>query len=260
MSKLDDFLNKNNIIPSEELPAVHTTQAFNLQEIIDTAELTPRPCNVFKGEDLLYYFYGKPSYKPYTSLAQSRPFEMPVCFMVPLSALSPIKRIYPFDSGAFVGNRHPDYISKMKIGNFEATPSLNNPRKIVGALFTSVEKFFSLDGKNENDFKNEFHLGILDAEMTALNILANDKSLSTIDDRRFAVEIQIDHAQPLNSKTVDAVVLPEQYLEDTTVVSFVTETLQAVPITYTVFSASSSDHTPLIYSKILEYYKDQGTI
>ncbi|NHO42872.1 hypothetical protein GOB83_11890 [Acetobacter fabarum] len=260
MSRLNDFLKKNNIVASAELPIVHTTQGFNLQSIIGSSELVPTPCNTFEGEDLNYFFYGKPSYKSAGDFEQSKQWEMPICFLLSPSAISNIKRIYPFDSGAFLAGRHPDYIRKMGISDFEAAPSRDTPRRIIGAFFDSIDDFFRLKPKDENKFKTEFSLSLLDAQVLALRELAGDTSLATIDDRRFAVEIQSDQKLTLDASSVEAVVISDSYVNIEEVRNYISDVLKAEIIMYSTYSLAAADHTALIYEKVCRYLVHKGVL
>lgn len=260
ISRLRDFLAKNTIAPSEELPAVHTTPAFNLKGIMESSKLDPRPCNAFVGESLSYFFYGKPSYKAASDFYESKQWEMPICLLMPTTAIPQIKRIYPFDSGAFIAKKHPDYIRKMDISDFEAAPSADSPPRIIGAFFDSIDDFFRLKPKSADRLNKEFSLNLLDAHIMALRELAADSSLATIDDRRFAIEIQTEKQIPLNATTVDAVVLPDCYFKIDEVRNYITQELQAEILMYSTFSLAASDHTALVYDQVYRYLAKKGIV
>ena len=57
-------------------------------------------CNVFKGEDLLYFFVGRPAYKK-ESVLEPHYWELPTCVICEYN-ITGAKRIYPFDTGAEV--------------------------------------------------------------------------------------------------------------------------------------------------------------
>lgn len=255
MGRLEEFLKKNSVHASAELPLVHTTPAHSLREIIANKSLLPTKCPVFTGEELLYLFYGKPSYK--ISGTSQKTWLMPICFLIKMSSLQSIKRIYPFDSGAFKSGRHPDYIKTFDIGEFEVTGP-NDPAKIVGAFFKTIRDYFSLSPKDVNQLKDEHSLTVMDHEILALRDLAEDKSLTGIDDRRFCVEIQTEDAIALTKSNVQAVILPYDYFEDPSVVQFVETHLEATPLPYDCFSLTSAEHTAIIYSKVLEFLRING--
>lgn len=255
MSKLKKFLEKNSVRPCNELPAVHTTKAQMLENIVDSRALTPADCNVFIGEKLTYLFYGKPSYK--VNATTPKLWLMPVSFLISMSAVPSIKRVYPFDSGAFAARRHPDYLLTFNMNEFEVDGHAD-PAKIVGAFFDTVTDYFKLNPKDPRAFTSEHSLSIFDAEISALRDLAADSSLKGIDDRRFAVEIQTQDEIDLTSGSVRAVILPYEYFDNEKVINFITEELKAVPLPYESYSLSSSEHTAVVYSKVMEFLRHEG--
>lgn len=217
--------------------------------------LTPTECPVFVGEELIYLFYGKPSYK--VGGTTQKNWLMPICFLIKMNSLHSIKRIYPFDSGAFSAGRHPDYIKTFDIGEFEVLGT-NDPSKIVGAFFKTIMDYFRLTPREESQFRGEHSLGIMDHEILALRDLAGDSSLEGIDDRRFCVEIQTEDEIHLTPSNVQAVILPYDYFENPLVVRFVETDLEATPLPYDSFSLSSAEHTAIVYSKVLEFLRLEG--
>ncbi|WP_156883501.1 hypothetical protein [Salipiger mucosus] len=257
MSKLQNFLNKNSVHAGAELPLVHTTQAFSLDGIIDSKLLKPTKCPVFVGEELTYLFYGKPSYRARASASKS--WLMPVCFLIRMSAVASIKRVFPFDSGAFHAGRHPAYLSVFNMAEFEVS-GRDDPSKIVSAFFKTVRDYFKLIPKESSNFESEYSLTVRDSEIRALRDLAGDSSLVGIDDRRFCVEVQTAEDISLTSGNVQAVILPYDYLDDDLVVSFIESELEAVPLPYESFSLSSSEHTAIIYDKVYEFLRQEGGV
>ncbi|MBO9441628.1 hypothetical protein J7363_05960 [Phaeobacter italicus] len=98
----------------------------------------------------------------------------------------------------------------------------------------------------------------MDHEILALRDLAGDASLTGIDDRRFCIEIQTEDEIHLTSSNVQAVILPYDYFDDALVVQFVETYLEATPLPYECFSLTSAEHTAIIYSKVLEFLRQEG--
>lgn len=255
MSKLEEFLRKNTVHACEDLPVVHTAPAKCLRNFMSSKSLKPTDCTVFN-EKLLYLFYGKPSYR--VKETTQKEWLMPVCFLIKFDSLQSIKRIFPFDSGAFKANRHPGYMQTFNIENFEVSGQ-NDPSKIVGALFNTILDYFRLLPKAKDEFVDQHSLTLVKhPEILALRDLAGDTSLIDIDDRRFCVEIQTEDEISLIKKNVQAVVLPYDYFADKSVVNFIENDLEATPLLYHCFSASSSDHTVLIYEKVYNFLQGEG--
>src|SRR5712691_6274144 len=104
---LRDFLGPLNVPNLPPMPLVHTTESSKIFKIISSDKLLTSPCNVFKGEDLCYFFVGRPAYK--FKLDDPNPYywQLPLVFVVKFDAALPCKRILPFDSGAFQSARMP---------------------------------------------------------------------------------------------------------------------------------------------------------
>lgn len=79
---------------------MHTARALHIQEFWQTNKIKVTECNLFE-EDIAYFFVGRPSYKHKTDFTESEYWELPVCFILEFSAVEDIRRVYPFDSGAF---------------------------------------------------------------------------------------------------------------------------------------------------------------
>src|ERR1700680_4302707 len=89
---------RNSQRATPPLPLVHTTDFYGFRSILVNNALSPADYP----ESLLHCFYGLPVYKPHKGLsATSAPGFAPVCFVLAPTCPCSIKRIYPFDSGAF---------------------------------------------------------------------------------------------------------------------------------------------------------------
>lgn len=86
------------------LPLVHTTSSPTFEyDIGPQGKLAAKTCKVYK-EDLVYFFYGKPSYRPADEdalhHADMKQFA-PVCLVIDVPASVRPRRVLPFDSGAY---------------------------------------------------------------------------------------------------------------------------------------------------------------
>lgn len=114
----DEKLNVHNIT-KEMLPFFHSCDAFFFRSIIIGKKLTPTKCTVFENEDLLYLFYGRPAYKASNLLSSRLSSMLPVSFILKSDCVDDIKRIAPFDTGAFHKGLYKDYIHpSMHMQNF----------------------------------------------------------------------------------------------------------------------------------------------
>jgi len=91
------------------LPLLHTTDVYRFTNVLEDGQLEPRACPVFKGEPLLYFFYGRPSYRANPKEeATGLDHYLPVCLLFRAQNVTPIKRIFPFDSGGFDAQLYSD--------------------------------------------------------------------------------------------------------------------------------------------------------
>lgn len=57
--KIKEMLFGNRGSRAGALPLVHTAPAYFIQKILQSKEIRPRPCDVFLGEQLAYFFVGR---------------------------------------------------------------------------------------------------------------------------------------------------------------------------------------------------------
>jgi len=119
---------------------MHTTDAYGVQGVVDSGRLEPSACPVF-GEDLLYFFYGRPAYRPSGAepAVTLRAF-FPVCFVLHPDPVRSPKRMYSFDSGAMNGGIFDTFLHHaMSLGDFALRADADTPGRVVSAFFGSNE-------------------------------------------------------------------------------------------------------------------------
>jgi len=123
------------------LPLVHSTDVYAFSDIVSGKSLSPSPCSVFDGEMLTYLFYGRPSYRPNineepTSLGHY----LPIVIIFKPNWLSEIKRIFPFDSGAFSRGFYKHFIHKMmSLEDFELDTDPETPGRVVSQFYARTK-------------------------------------------------------------------------------------------------------------------------
>ncbi|WP_198172726.1 pentapeptide repeat-containing protein [Bradyrhizobium sp. AT1] len=185
------------------LPLLHFTSTYEFREIVDTEVLAPARSADYPGEELLYLFYGRPSYRmkeERTSLT----WKMPVCLVIRPEALGIPKRIFPFDSGAFKRGLARDVLHPaMAIDDFALSPSIETAGKFVNLFY----------GSNRNYFEGRIRdtkIGAQgDFEADAYQQIRNSRNP---DDRMLAIEVQLAHAVRIPD-AVMAVIVPSELLE-----------------------------------------------
>jgi hypothetical protein len=254
MGALSEFLKRNQISKSNPLPLVHTTESYHLKKIVSSGTIKASRCNVFRGETLSYFFVGRAAYK--RDLHQEAEYwELPTCLVFNFFA-DGIKRIYPFDSGAFNAKRYPNFVNMMDMAEFDVGQDAEAPHKIIGTFFGTTRSYYRLAARPKEQFESKFDVDVLDEEMKALHklILTKDKKF---DDRRFAIEMQFDHDVDLHSKRPILAIFPETYLEDDAYIQNI-KALGAEVLTYPVYPLRKEYYYYAIYEKLDHFYASRG--
>lgn len=206
MSRFNDFIKKHPPAGAT-LPLIHTTDVFSARDIIQKKELEPAQCPVFE-ESLLYFFYGRPAYRAgETKKATSQLCYMPVCFIFKPEAISSIKRILPFDSGAFEDKKYANYLHhKMNKEDFFLDISLDMAARIVSFFYGSNEKYYSGEVQQLEIPKDEF-------EVESYYQLISDRNKTAHDDRCASIEVQTDSIVKIIRDNILFVALPRIFLD-----------------------------------------------
>ncbi len=194
------------------LPLMHSCECFDARNILNTQELETRFCNVFK-ENLLYFYYGKPSYpvgekeKEYRTDVEY----LPVCFIVDLRKIS-IYKAYPFDTGAFFADVYSDFLHRhMKIDSFELPGDEEGIKSYLSFMFGDNEKYF--DGVAiKRELTGEPNLDALLKMMTADGTMKFDERARTIE------VISKDNVQLKDA--LKCIILPVNLLQDANIAAF----------------------------------------
>lgn len=254
MSALYQFLQRNNITKANPLPLVHTTDSYFVKKIISSGKITPRPCNVFSGENLSYFFVGRAAYKKESGY-DAEYWELPSCLVFEYFS-SGVKRIFPFDSGAFSNKLYPNFIGMMDIEDYEVSIDNNSPEKLIGTFFSTPDNYYRLRSRNEDWFKSEFDIDVLDEEILALHKLIGHKDNKS-DDRRFAIEMQFNKELKLSEKKLICAIVPETYLSNENYIESI-ESTGAKIITYPLYPLRKKYYYFTIYEKLDQFYKSEG--
>ena len=256
MSKpLERFLSRNDIIPASDLPLAHTTRAYHMNKLLSARKIDPRACEVFGGEKLSYFFYGRPGYKFRPSEGESKCWELPSVILMNYDSIVP-HRAFPFDTGAF--ETYPSFISMMDMLDYEVQPSMHVCQKIVGAFFVDSTRYFKMKPRSEDSFVDNYQLGPLDAEIRALHSLAiaTDKN---IDDRRLTIEIQTTEPVLLEASSVRAIIVPEEYTVDDGFME-VADSYKADVFGYDTFPLNQQHYYSAIYNIVYELLRKEALV
>jgi hypothetical protein len=211
--RLLEFLRTTNTVGTAELPAyIHCTPAGKIYDIINAAKLKVFACNVFRGENLCYLFLGRPAFK-WSSDGEASYWQCPLAFLFRDIPLAVVKRIFPFDSAAFAKDLFPNYITMFGLDRYDLGTDISISGKLITAFFGSVDRYLAAKNTGLDDFKTQFPLTSRFQEIEALVRLYGDLS-GKHDDRRSAIEVQLQKDIPLQEKNLIGIILPENYKTD----------------------------------------------
>ncbi len=212
-SLLTKYIEENDSFKRPKLlPFMHSCEGYNGKKIIEGNELQATHCEVFDKE-LLYYFYGKPSYPVGEKIKSKRTDDLycPVCFVVNPNKVS-IFRIFPFDSGAFDGELYTDFLhTEMTIEDFELENSIDSILAYISVIFDDNKNY--IDGiscKHESD----------NIEIDSFLNLLNAKGAFNIDERANTVEIISKENVKIND-VVECIILPKSLLKRREICDFI---------------------------------------
>jgi hypothetical protein len=209
MSRFWDFVSTIDA-PGGKLPLVHATDLFCFREILKAERLEPADCNVYTGQKLMYFFYGRPSYRPHAQKATVTVKSLlPICLVMSRGVASDAVRIMPFDTGAFHRKMmHPPMHDRMKLEDFELTGAVTAPMQLISIFYDSARRYYEAKAKAKVDKYDEFE----DLEIDSYFRLLHHRANTEVDDRVTAIEIQLNSPLCLVG-CVHAAILPKPYFD-----------------------------------------------
>lgn len=185
----------------------HTTNMWRLAKITREGKISPQHCEVFK-EDLLYFFYGRPAYRKVSGESVNTTAKAPAVILFKPQAVQPVKRIYPFDSGAFPKLYSRWLAGGMHLDDFALGDDALMAQRHVRAFFGSNRNYLLCSAMSPTGVT-----GVEYEVETLVRMYQDTGAGGAGDDRRHAVELQIDHVVEFKSDTIFAVVLPEECMD-----------------------------------------------
>jgi hypothetical protein len=237
------------------LPLVHTCDCYTLREIISSKIIKPTLCPVFK-EELVYYFYGRPSYRVSDKgLAFNTSSVYPACLIIQPEEVKSITRIFPFDSGAYAAGLYSNYLHKnSKQEDYLLDSNYPFVQKFV--------KFFYDNNQNYFDGKSTLQKSTIQPcayELESIYSLINVTHGEIFDNRCYTIELQSSVSIEINNSALKAIVIPDSIAGDSELAAYLYEN-EIEAITYSTCRVAPSHLTPLVIAKVREFYIDQGVI
>jgi hypothetical protein len=253
MNKFSRFVD-TAMNPPGDLPLCHTCDGYSFRDIAEQSTLNPTPCNVFTGENLLYFFYGRPAYR--TTREQNaliHPAFMPVVILLKPDSLKSITRIAPFDTGAFENKKFDEHLhSKMKKEDFLLDPKLLMANKLIS-------KFYSDNSSYVEEKPIALTIDPMDFEAFSYYSIITSVIKSPSDDRNCTIEIQSDNAVVIDESNVMLVILPISFMNS----AEIRQTLSKWKVrfeTYTTHRGNPNEYLALIYERVAEFMKAEGLL
>lgn len=196
----------------EPLPIMHSCEGFDFESIVENGKLRPSLCPVFN-EELLYFFYGKPSYPVGEKEKVNRTDVMccPVCLIIDIEKID-IFRAFPFDSGAFENKMYLQFLHRhMKIERFEIDNNCDAIRAYISLVFGNNWNYIHGIAKET------------EAENTYVNALLKMLSANggfEIDERSNTVEVLSKQCIDIE-KEVRGIVLPDELMRKKEISKFI---------------------------------------
>ncbi|EHA1080854.1 hypothetical protein I8Y06_001676 [Photobacterium damselae] len=259
MNSVSDNFYKNHIVSNTNMtpmmPLVHVCDCHRLRNILVSNAIIPTKCPVFE-EDLAYFFYGRPSYRIGDGgFSSNTPSLFPVCFILDSAYITDIKRVFPFDTGAFAAGLYKKYIhSKATFSDYIFEPTYDFIRRYVDMFYSSNENYFNGEATIVKGL-----IPTMAFELQSLHQMITSTSTEEVDDRCYTVEIQSFSGVDISGGAVMAMVLPVTIMDDPIVSSYLFDN-NIEPITYETSRCAPSSLTPLIIDKVRSYYLNEGVI
>lgn len=253
MNRFSDFF--RNETPLRPLPLLHTCDAFAFRNIANQSRLVTTPCGVYKNEKLIYFFYGRPSYRTTRDHeAVSNPAFMPIVIMLEKDSVKTPKRIAPFDTGAFSAKLFDKFMHpEMRCDDFLLDPEMDMPSKLISKFFGTNKKYYHSDPVNIDIPPIQF-------EVFSYYSMISDRSKAPYDDRKGSIEIQTDKNIELNADNVELVILPLVFMDDSTFRHTILNEWQADYLTYSIHPGDPNEYIRLLYEKVEKHLTSGGYI
>ena len=238
-----------------QLSYFHTCRGQEFRDIFCSSQLAPTRCSEFD-EDLLYVFYGKPSYRvPENGKASKDAGRFPVSFILKLEDNSAVSRVFPFDTGALINKVFVDVCGdNYNPAKYELGSELSQIAKFVSLFYGSDQGYFYAKPKPDVGPFEGFSY-----ELQHILTLIKDTSDRSWDDRAHTIEVQCKKPISLSGGQVEAIILPSMYLNTEDLTDFLYAN-DIEPIPYDLERANPAHMTPLLISMAASYLKNKGVL
>jgi hypothetical protein len=250
----EQFVDRQPASSEKPLPLTHTTDAYDLRDIISDKEIKPRYCGIFE-QDLSYFFYARPAYrKNGETQANSLAAYAPIILIFKPSLSEKAIAAFPFDSGGFKNEMYTDLTHhRMSVKDFGLHPSYERIGKLVSCFFGGNKSYYNQDPASGLKFQKDEH------EAESYKELITYRGKNDRDDRSSTIEMVFNRSTPLKDNLL-AVVAPNSFLKDKAIKARL-ETL-GVPIRpYSDGDRlTPASRIPLLVDVVRHFYIKQGIL
>ncbi len=232
------------------LPLLHTCDAFSLRSILEGMVLIPKLCDVFSLE-LLYTYYGLPSYRPHYDKATANPAYFMICIILDSEKFKDFHKVYPFDSGAFEKlpeMRDSFFHHQSQILDFECKNSIDGAKSVIKTFYETNDNYLAQLPKISK------HFSPFDFEAISYSNLIQQQTNSILDDRASSIEIIFDKEILLTKDTVKQIIIPNNFKDDTKIRDLIKANFDIEdPIGYSTFRGNPKEYHGLIRNEYLNF-------
>lgn len=253
-----DFI-EQAALTNEVLPLVHTTSAYSFMDICDEDELRPTQCKHFE-EDLIYLFYGRPSYRTQKSINSTIGFNYPFVFIFDPEKIANIVAVYPFDTGAFFYELYSKFFDKnANVYDFELPPTLQSANQTVNSFYLNHSEYMHGPSKKNVDISRKDFEARGVQELSRLPpYLSNEEEDIARDERSSSIEVQVDSPIDIRSAIL-GIVVPAPFLNEAEVVEALDRWNVGMVRSYEIFEFHSpGTWIAQIYQEICDAYIELG--
>jgi len=204
-------------------------------------------CDKFVGENLIYFFVGRPAFKTKVG-GEASYWQCPAVFILRSLGNASVKRIHPFDTGAFIDRLLPNYLTLFPLERFNLGSECDIIGKLISIFFGDAESYMYGSGMGEREFRKRYDVSPRHQEVEALTRLYNDRP-ATFDDRGKCVEVQVETDIGLVRSNLIGVVVPHPYLLEPELISKFEE-LGCRIESYGVFPLQVENYYATIYERV----------
>ena len=238
------------------MPLMHSTTLQKFRPILEDDRLAPSR-DLGYGQDLLFFFYGRPAYRPVNDTVSTTQLRFyPVSLVIDADAVTTIERVLPLDSGAFHTGLFKSHLDGFDLMDFELEPSLEMAARVVGCFWRGSNEAYYWEKKFiPISIEPSYH-----HEAEGYQSLLSDEGLRPFDDRRRTVEIQTVASLDLAPGIVKAIVVPNEYVGNNPLLDAALQRWPTAKLrTYHTASSSPRDATELIFQTVHAFLSQYGS-